>query len=45
VRQYRLPRTSIKPSELRKQRFEDTFGTGAVELDALETLHPGLPSG
>jgi hypothetical protein len=42
VRQYRLPRTPIKPSELRKQRFEETFGTGAIELDALEALHPGL---
>jgi hypothetical protein len=42
VGQYRLPRTPIKPSELRKQRFENTFGTAAVELDVLEALHPGL---
>jgi len=27
---------------LREQRFESTFGAGAVELDALEALHPGL---
>jgi hypothetical protein len=42
VQQYNLPRTPIKATELRKQRFEDTFGTGAVELDALEALYPGI---
>jgi hypothetical protein len=40
-RQYRLPRTPIKDSERRKDRFEQTFGVGATELDALEALHPG----
>ena len=39
-RDYRLPRTPIKESERRKDRFEQTFGVGATELDALEALHP-----
>jgi hypothetical protein len=38
---YRLPRTPIKESERRGARFEQRFGEGAVELDALEALHPG----
>jgi hypothetical protein len=38
---YQLPRTPIKDSERRKGHFENTFGTGATELDALEALHPG----
>lgn len=41
VRQYRLPRTPIKDSERRAGRFEERYGEGAVELDALEALHPG----
>jgi hypothetical protein len=41
VKQYRLPRTPIKDSELRAGAFEDVHGAGAVELDALEALHPG----
>jgi hypothetical protein len=40
-REYRLPRTPIKDSEKRKDKFEQTFGVGATELDALEALHPG----
>ena len=40
-RDYRLPRTPIKESERRKDKFEQTFGVGATELDALEALHPG----
>ncbi len=40
-REYRLPRTPIKESERRKDKFEEKFGTGATELDALEALHPG----
>ena len=39
--EYRLPRTPIKESERRKDSFEEKFGTGATELDALEALHPG----
>jgi hypothetical protein len=39
--QYRLPRTPIKKSERRAARFEERFGKGATELDALEALHPG----
>lgn len=41
VREYQLPRTPIKDSERRKGGFVDRFGAGAVELDALEALHPG----
>jgi hypothetical protein len=40
-REYRLPRTPIKDTEGRKDKFEQTFGVGATELDALEALHPG----
>jgi hypothetical protein len=38
---YRLPRTPIKESERRGSAFEERFGEGATELDALEALHPG----
>jgi hypothetical protein len=38
---YQLPRQPIKDSELRKGAFEDVHGAGAVELDAIEALHPG----
>jgi hypothetical protein len=41
VETYGLPRTPIKETERRASRFEDRFGSGAVELDALEALHPG----
>jgi hypothetical protein len=41
VQSYRLPRTPIKDTDRRKAGFEDRFGSGAVELDALEALHPG----
>ena len=40
-REYRLPRTPIKGSERRAQSFEERFGEGATELDALEALYPG----
>ena len=42
IQQYHLPRIPIKETERRKARFELEFGTGAVELDALEALHPGV---
>lgn len=38
---YRLPRTPIKSTEKRAARFEERFGSGATELDALEALYPG----
>ena len=38
---YRLPRTPIKETENRRNKFEEKFGAGATELDALEALHPG----
>ncbi|MDX2138357.1 MAG: hypothetical protein SF123_09710 [Chloroflexota bacterium] len=41
IRQYRLPRIPIKETEKRAATFEAAFGSGAVELDALEALHPG----
>jgi hypothetical protein len=41
VIRYRLPRIPIKASDLRKKGFEDRHGEGAVELDALEAMHPG----
>jgi hypothetical protein len=41
VARYRLPRTPIKDSERRAGKFEARFGTGAVELDALQALYPG----
>ena len=40
-REYRLPRTPIKDTERRKDKFEQIFGVGATELDALEALYPG----
>ena len=40
-RRYRLPRTPIKGTEKRAAAFEDRYGEGATELDALEALHPG----
>jgi len=41
VREYELPRTPIKETERRGAKFEERNGEGAVELDALEALHPG----
>ncbi len=40
-KKYELPRTPIKESEKRKGNFENNYGSGATELDALETLYPG----
>src|SRR5262249_26090751 len=37
---YELPRSPIK-DEGRAHVFEERFGEGATELDALEALHPG----
>lgn len=41
VEQYELPRIPIKDDDRRKANFEAANGIGAVELDALEALHPG----
>lgn len=41
VQYYRLPRTPIKETERRRFGFEERYGEGAVELDALEALYPG----
>jgi hypothetical protein len=40
-RHYRLPRTPIKKGETRAERFEERFGEGATELDALVELREG----
>jgi hypothetical protein len=39
--QYNLPRTPIKEGEKRRDAFEDRYGRGATELDALGALYPG----
>ena len=39
--EYKLPRTPLKETERRAARFQERFGEGATELDALEALHPG----
>lgn len=44
VRAYQLPRTPIKETERRKAGFEERYGEGATELDALEALYPGALS-
>jgi hypothetical protein len=41
VIRYDLPRIPIKGEDKRKGSFEDRRGEGAVELDALEAIHPG----
>jgi len=41
VRDYGLPRKPVKESDLRRASFEAQHGEGAVELDALEAIHPG----
>ena len=38
----KLPRAPIKKDDRGKGAFEERFGEGATELDALEALHPGL---
>ncbi len=45
VAQYDLPRTPVKDSDRRKATWQATQGAGAVELDALEALHPGSLAG
>jgi hypothetical protein len=40
--EYELPRTPIKETANGKAGFEERFGEGATELDALEALHPGV---
>jgi len=41
VQEFQLPRIPVKDTDRRKGNFEDRYGEGAVELDALEALHPG----
>src|SRR5438270_1797657 len=42
VQYYELPRTPIKETERRRGGLEDRYGQAAVEVDALEALHPRL---
>lgn len=39
--EFQLPRTPIKSSDKSRGKFEERYGEGATELDALEALHPG----
>jgi len=41
VEAYQLPRIPVKDGDTRRGGFEERYGAGAVELDALEALHPG----
>lgn len=41
VEDYQLPRIPLKEKERRAGKFQDSFGVGGVELDALEALYPG----
>jgi hypothetical protein len=41
VVELQLPRKPIKEEDRRKQGWEDRFGEGAVEIDALEARQPG----
>jgi hypothetical protein len=41
VEELDIPRIPIKETDLRKARFELTHGVGAVEVEALEAVHPG----
>lgn len=40
--EYKLPRTPLKETDRQKNKFEAQHGTGATELDALESLYPGV---
>lgn len=42
VTEYGLPRSPMDRKERYKANFEKKHGEGAVELDALEALHPGV---
>ncbi len=41
VAAYKLPRIPVKNSDKRKDGWQANHGAGAVELDALEAIHPG----
>jgi hypothetical protein len=45
VVEMRLPRKPIKEADRRKAGWEDRFGEGAVEIDALEARQPGSLGG
>ena len=41
VQTHQLPRIPVKDTDRRKAGFEERYGEGQVELDALEALYPG----
>lgn len=41
IAKFRLPRVPVKDSDKRKDNFQNAYGEGQVELDALEALYPG----
>jgi hypothetical protein len=40
--EYQLPRTPLKESDASRTAFEQRYGEGGTELDALQALHPGV---
>jgi hypothetical protein len=40
--EHRLPRTPLKETDASRAAFEDQYGTGGTEVDALQALHPGV---
>jgi len=40
-KEYKLPRVPIKEGDKRIEAWEEKYGEGATELDALEAIHPG----
>jgi hypothetical protein len=38
---YQLPSAPVNTSNVRKRTFEERYGSGVTELDALEDFHPG----
>jgi hypothetical protein len=40
--EYRLPRTMLNKSDESRTAFEEQYGTGGTEIDALQALHPGV---
>ena len=41
VIEWKIPRIPIKDTDRRRTNFEDRYGEGAAELDALEVIRPG----
>jgi hypothetical protein len=41
VEHFKFPRVVIKDTDVRRKEFEERYGFGGVELDAMEELYPG----